>query len=742
MRVLRERYLARRNGEVAETPEEMCWRVALTVARAEERFGRSAAGVGEVAAAFYDMMVEGQFLPNSPTLMNAGKDNQLQYSACYVLPVGDSMGEIFDSVKSAAIIHQSGGGTGFAFSRLRPKNDTVRSTGGRASGPVSFLRVFNAATEAVKQGGTRRGANMGVLRVDHPDILEFIECKLDGGITNFNISVAITDAFMAALEAGLDYDLVNPRTGLSVGRLSAREVFDRIVHAAWRTGDPGLVFIDRINASPANPTPEAGLIEATNPCGEQPLLPNEACNLGSLNVSRFAHLRDGRWTVDWDEMERVVRLAVRFLDDVIEVNPYPLPEIDLTVKANRRIGLGIMGWADLLFALEIPYDSQEALDLAERLMAFVADKSHDQSARLAEERGPFPNFSRSIYRAGRPLRNSTVTTIAPTGTISMIAGCSSGIEPVFALAFEHRVKGIDGERVLPFVCQSFERLGRERGFHSDALMSEVARRGSLHGIPGVPEEARAVFKTAHEIHWSWHVRHQVAFQKHTDNGVSKTINLPAEAATTDVAEAYLLAWREGCLGITVFRDGCKGGQVLNIGVAAEEDDGALDERVVKPRPHSLSGATYRMETPIGTAFITVNETPGGDPFEVFVQVGKAGSDTMAVAEALGRLISLVLRLPSPLSAQRRLEEVINQLSLIGGGQPTGFGAAKILSLPDALARTLGEHIGLGRRQEPDAEAAAPAARRRVGDLCKECGQATLVYEEGCKKCLSCGFNEC
>ena len=740
LRVLRERYLARCNGEVEETPEEMCWRVALTVAQAEERFGRSAAGVGEVAAAFYDTMVERQFLPNSPTLMNAGKDNHLQYSACYVLPVGDSMGEIFDSVKSAAIIHQSGGGTGFAFSRLRPKNDIVRSTGGRASGPVSFLRVFNAATEAVKQGGTRRGANMGVLRVDHPDILEFIECKLDGGITNFNISVAITDAFMAALEAGLDYDLVNPRTGLAVERLSAREVFDRIVHAAWRTGDPGLVFIDRINASPANPTPEAGQIEATNPCGEQPLLPNEACNLGSLNVSRFVRLREGRWTVDWDEMERVVRLAVRFLDDVIEVNPYPLSEIDRTVKANRRIGLGIMGWADLLFALEMPYDSQEALDLAERLMAFVAEKGRDQSARLAEERGPFPNFSRSIYRDGRPLRNSTVTTIAPTGTISMIAGCSSGIEPVFALAFEHRVKGIDGERVLPFVCQSFERLGRERGFHSDGLMSEVARRGTLHGIPGVPEEARAVFKTAHEIHWSWHVRHQVAFQKHTDNGVSKTINLPAEAAETDVAEAYLLAWREGCLGITVFRDGCKGGQVLNIGVAAEGDVGALGEQVVKPRPHSLSGATYRMETPIGTAFITVNDTPGGDPFEVFVQVGKAGSDTMAVAEALGRLISLVLRLPSPLSAQRRLEAVVSQLSRIGGGQPTGFGAAKILSLPDALARTLGEHIGLGGSQPP--ESAATAVRRRVGDLCKECGQATLVYEEGCKKCLSCGFNEC
>jgi ribonucleoside-diphosphate reductase alpha chain len=742
--VLRERYLIRHDGEVAETPEEMCWRVAFAIARAEEGFGRSAAGVGEVAAAFYDMMVEGQFLPNSPTLMNAGKDNHLQYSACYVLPVGDSMPEIFDSVKAAAIIHQSGGGTGFAFSRLRPKNDLVRSTGGRASGPVSFLRVFNAATEAVKQGGTRRGANMGVLRVDHPDILEFIECKLDGGVTNFNISVAVTDAFMAALEAGGDYELINPRTGQGVGTLSARDVFDRIVHAAWRTGDPGLIFIDRINASPANPTPELGQIEATNPCGEQPLLPNEACNLGSLNVAQFARQRDGRWAMDWDELERVVRLAVRFLDDVIEVNPYPLPEIDATVKANRRIGLGIMGWADLLFALEIPYDSQEALDLAERLIAFVEEKGHDQSARLAEERGPFPNWPRSIYGHGRPLRNSTVTTIAPTGTISMIAGCSSGIEPVFALAFEHRVKGAETERVLRFVSQSFERLGRERGFYSDALMEEVARRGSLHGIPGVPDEARAVFKTAHEIHWSWHVRHQAAFQRHTDNGVSKTINLPTDAAVGDVADAYLLAWREGCLGITVFRDGCKGAQVLNLGVGGDAvvQGGTLNERVVKPRPHSLAGATYRMETPIGTAFITVNETPGGDPFEVFVQVGKAGSDTMAVAEALGRLISLVLRLPSPLSAQRRLEEVISQLSRIGGGQPTGFGAAKVLSLPDALARTLGEHIGVERGDAAAATGAAVGARRRVGDLCKECGQATFVYEEGCKKCLSCGFNEC
>jgi ribonucleoside-diphosphate reductase alpha chain len=745
LRVLRERYLMREGGEVVETPEEMCWRVALSIAAGEARYGRSQAAVREIASAFYEMMVDGYFLPNSPTLMNAGKGNGLQYSACYVLPVGDSMEEIFDSVKAAAIIHKSGGGTGFAFSRLRPKDDIVASTGGRASGPVSFLRVFNSATEAVKQGGTRRGANMGILKVDHPDILEFIDCKLDGGITNFNISVAATDTFMDALAAGTEYDLINPHTGQPTGQLSAKEVFDRIVRAAWRTGDPGMVFIDRINASPANPTPEIGMVEATNPCGEQPLLPNEACNLGSLNVSKFARRgEDGEWSIDWDEMERVVRLAVRFLDDVIEMNPYPLPEIDATVKANRRIGLGIMGWADLLFTMGLPYDSQEAIDLADRLMAFVKEQSHDQSAKLAEERGPFPNWSRSIYKNERPLRNSTVTTIAPTGTISMIAGCSSGVEPIFALAFEHRVKQPDGERVLTFVNETFERIARERGFFSDALMQEVAKRGSLHGIPGVPDEAARVFKTSHEIAFEWHVRHQAAFQRYTDNGVSKTINLPNEATEADVARAYTLAWELGCLGITVFRDGCKGEQVLTVGVGKREKaapPSVAAPAVIRPRPRSLKGSTYRTETPIGTAFITVNETTDNDPFEVFVQVGKGGSDTMAVAEALGRLISLVLRLPSPLSAQRRLEEVISQLSRIGGGQPTGFGPAKILSLPDALARTLAEHIGQVK-PTPELPVAVSNGRKQIGDLCKECGQATFIYEEGCKKCLSCGFNEC
>jgi ribonucleoside-diphosphate reductase alpha chain len=506
-----------------------------------------------------------------------------------------------------------------------------------------------------------------------------------------------------------------------------------------------MIFVDRVNRSPANPTPDLARIEATNPCGEQSLPPFDACNLGSINVARFAR-EGGEPAIDWAELERVVRLAVRFLDDVIEVNPYPLPQIDATVKANRRIGLGVMGWADLLFAVGIPYDSQAALDLAERLMGFVEDKGHDQSARLGEERGPFPNWSRSIYRGGRPLRNCTVTTVAPTGTISMIAGCSSGIEPVFALAFEHRVRSADGERVLTFVSEAFERLARARGFYSEALTAEVARRGSIQRIPGVDEGIKAVFKTAHDIVWTWHVRHQAAFQRHTDNGVSKTVNLPHDASPDDVAGAYVLAWQEGCLGITVFRDGCKGAQVLNVGMRPEGEGPAdvtlLGERVVKPRPHSLAGATYRMETPIGTAFVTVNNTAEGEPFEVFVQVGKAGSDTMAVAEALGRLISLVLRLPSPLSASRRLEEVISQLSRIGGGQPTGFGPAKVLSLPDGLARVLGEHIGQDGSGPDRGGAAAAAAARKVGDLCKECGQATLIYEEGCKKCVSCGYNEC
>ncbi|HVP37650.1 MAG TPA: vitamin B12-dependent ribonucleotide reductase [Candidatus Saccharimonadales bacterium] len=767
MRVLRERYLVRHADGTQETPEQMCWRVAAAIAGGEVRYGRTPEQALETAHRFYDVIVDRRFVPNSPTLMNAGKDNCLQYSACYVLPVEDSLEGIFDAIKRAALIHQSGGGTGFSFSRLRSKNSVVRSTGGRASGPVSFLRVFNAATEAVKQGGARRGANMGILQVDHPDILEFIECKLDGGITNFNISVAATDRFMDALATGQDYELVEPHSQQVVGRLGARQVFRKIVEAAWRTGDPGLVFIDRVNAGAANPTPELGRVEATNPCGEQPLLPNEACNLGSLNLAEFVAQGAQGPALDWSALEEGVRLAVRFLDDVIEMNPYPLPEIDRTVKENRRIGLGVMGVADLFLSLGIPYDSQPALQLADRIMAFIQQVGHEASEQLALERGPFPNWTRSIYRHGRPLRNATVTTIAPTGTISILAGCSSGIEPAFALAFSHIV----GERHLTFVNPHLERVARERGFHTPELMERIARQGTLQGITEVPAEVRRVFVTAHEVEPEWHVRMQATFQKHTDNGVSKTINLPHEATPDDIARAYQLAWDTGCLGITVFRDGCKGQQVLHVGTepdhqavaGASEREAAVTALApgaglaghLKPRPPVAYGATYRTRTPLGTAFLTVNRNGSQEPLEVFVNVGKAGTETQAVAEALGRLISLALRLPSPMTPSERMKEIVDQMVGIGGGHALGFGPDRVRSLPDAVARVLGTHLGLTHTrplpesQPLEAEVAAPAAPtatleedRHPGDLCPSCGQASFVYEEGCGKCHFCGHSEC
>ena len=732
LRVLRERYL--RGGE---TPEEMCWRVARAIAAAEAHFGATPERVDEVAREFYDLMVERLFLPNSPTLMNAGRETRLQYSACYVLPVGDSIVEIFEAIKRAAIIHQSGGGTGFSFSRLRPKGSLVRSSGGKASGPVSFMRVFNHATEAVKQGGTRRGANMGVLRVDHPDILEFVDCKLDGSINNFNISVAVTDEFMQALAEDRDYELVAPHTGEVTGRLSAREVFDRMVRAAWQTGDPGVLFLDRMNRGPANPTPELGQIEATNPCGEQPLLPNEACNLGSVNLHRFViPAEDGGWPaagLDWDALEKVVRKAVRFLDDVIEVNPYPLPEIDAMVKGNRRIGLGVMGWADVLFELGIPYDSQQAVALAEEVMAFIKRIGHDESARLAEERGPFPNWRRSIYRDGRPLRNATVTTIAPTGSISILANTSSGIEPAFALAYQHVVE----ERRLQFVNPVFARVAKVRGLDRPEITDRVVETGTLQGIPGLPEEVRRTFVTAHEIAPEWHVRMQAAFQKHTDNAVSKTVNLRHEATVEDVRRVYLLAYELGCLGITVYRDGCKEEQVLRVGKKERVPE---VPKAVKPRPPVVRGVTHRISTPLGTAFITINENGEGEPFEVFANVGKAGSDTAAVAEALGRLISLCLRLPSPMTPRERLQEVVDQLSGIGGGRPLGFGPQRVRSLPDALAQVLAQHLGMAPHPPLAEQMSLPLDK--VGDLCPECGQATLLYVEGCRKCYSCGYSEC
>jgi ribonucleoside-diphosphate reductase alpha chain len=593
---------------------------------------------------------------------------------------------------------------------------------------------------------------MGILRIDHPDILEFIHCKLDGGIANFNISVAITEPFMEALARNGEYDLIDPHTHRVTGRLKAREVFDRIVNAAWQTGDPGLVFIDRVNRGSANPVPELETIEATNPCGEQPLAPNDACNLGSINLDKFGRPDDAKAPVAWDALERTIRLAVRFLDDVIQVNPYPLPEIMEEVRNNRRIGLGVMGWSDLLIQLGIPYDSQAALDLAGKVMEFMTMIGRDESARLAEARGPFPNWSKSIYRDGRPLRNSTVTTIAPTGTISIIAGCSSGIEPLFAVAYSHIV----GDRHLTFVNPHFEAVARKRGFYSEELMKKVAEQGTLDGLAEVPDEVRRVFVTAHEIVPDWHVRMQAAFQKNTDNGVSKTINLPNSATVGDVAHAYQLAYDLGCLGITVFRDGCKaahGGQVLHVGTGAADAGGAGKEGLaehegiahvpttVKPRPRTLRGVTFRVDTPLGTGYVHVNQSASGEPFEVFLNVGKAGSDVQADAEALGRLISLVLRMPSPLTPRERVEEVVKQLDRIGGRRDAGMGPGRVRSIPDAVAQVLAEHVGL---REPGEEHVREAreGRAKASDMCPDCQNFTLVFEEGCQKCHVCGFSEC
>ncbi len=778
-RVLAERYLLRRDGKVVETPEELFWRVSRSIAGIEKTWGRTPEAIEEVADAFYQLMATNRFMPNSPTLMNAGKDNGLQYSACYVLPVDDSIGGIFDSVKNAAVIHQSGGGTGFSFSRLRQKDSVVKSTGGRASGPVSFLRVFNAATEAVKQGGTRRGANMGILRVDHPDILEFIHSKRDldenhtaiyksveaylpeeakatvfnalrdRQIANFNISVTVTEPFMKALASDGEYELIAPHTKDVVKRLRAREVFDVIVRCAWETGDPGLVFLDRVNSSPANPTPEVNIVEATNPCGEQPLYPNEACNLGSINMAKFVVGEGTSASVHWEALRENVHLCIRFLDDVIEANPYPLPEIDRCVKENRRVGLGVMGWADLLMMLRIPYDSTEAVDLGTKVMKFINEAAHEASRTLAKERGAFPNCDRSIYKDA-PQRNSTVTTIAPTGTISIIAGCSSGIEPIFALAFQHVV----GERRLTFVNPVLEAVAKGQPWYTDAVKEEILKLGMLRDVKGIPEDVRQAFVTAHEVTPEWHIKHQGAYQRHTDNGVSKTINLPHDATEEDIRKAYLLAYEVGCMGITVYRDGCKGVQVLNVGV--KKDDKAKAHAVapaapaapaanskLKPRPNKVRGTTSVIRTPVGSAFVTINEDDRGEPLEVFVTVGKSGSDIIADAEAIGRLISFALRAEAPQPARERLLKIAMQLEGIGGSRSTGFGQERVRSLADGVARVIFDYLGEGSgRGLPAGGAVESKSTGTHRDLCHSCGNATLALEEGCKKCHSCGYSEC
>jgi ribonucleoside-diphosphate reductase alpha chain len=557
--VLARRYLKKdEQGGVIETPEEMFQRVANNIAQADLLY-HDGVDLHKTEEEFFSILSNLEFLPNSPTLMNAGRPLQ-QLAACFVLPVEDSLESIFESVKETALIHQSGGGTGFSFSHLRPKNDTVRTTGGVASGPISFMRVFNMATEVIKQGGTRRGANMGILSVNHPDILEFIAAKADNKeLSNFNISVAVTEEFMQAVKQDADLQLINPANRKVTGSLKARKVFDRIVEMAWKTGDPGLVFLDRINRD--NPTPRLGEMESTNPCGEQPLLPYEPCNLGSINLNRMLReLRNGH-EIDWDKLERAVRTGVHFLDNVIDMSRYPLDLIDRMAKGNRKIGLGVMGFADMLIRLGIPYDSEEALETGETIMKFVRKKGWEMSEELARDRGVFPNFPGSIYspKGGPRLRNATVTTVAPTGTLSIIAGCSSGIEPLFALSYERHILG---DVTLPEVYGYFLEMAKKRGFYTDSLLMRVTNGEFLRNIPEVPEDVRRVFTTAFDIAPEWHVRMQAAFQHHTDNAVSKTINFPQQATEEDVRRAYLLAYKAGVKGITIFRSGSKGDQVL------------------------------------------------------------------------------------------------------------------------------------------------------------------------------------
>lgn len=722
--VLERRYLKRdQEGRPLETPVHMFRRVAETIAAAERKFNPEA-DIGKLADKFYNIMAGLEFLPNSPTLMNAGRELG-QLSACFVLPVGDSMEEIFDAVKFTALIHKSGGGTGFSFSRLRPANDVVLTTTGISSGPISFMRVFDVATETIKQGGTRRGANMGILRVDHPDITDFIMCKSDKNqLNNFNLSVGLTESFMRAVENDRDYELINPRNNEVAGTLNARKVFNRIVTQAWENGEPGIVFLDRLNRD--NPTPRIGTIESTNPCGEQPLLPYESCNLGSINLAKM--VEDGE--IAWDRLKKVVHLAVRFLDNVVEVNRYPLPQIREMTLANRKIGLGVMGWADMLILLGIPYDSEEAIDLARNLMRFINEQGHQASRDLATSRGPFPNFSGSIYeqRGEPPIRNATITTIAPTGTISIIANTSSGVEPIFAVSYVRQVLDDD---ILLEVHPQFELIAREQGFYSPELMKRIAERGSIRDMEDVPFEFRRLFVTAHDISPEAHLKMQAAFQQYTDNAVSKTVNFPHSATIEDVATAFQLAYQLDCKGVTIYRDGSRDKQVLSTGKTEDKPGraGGEEQRPIKrERPKVLKGWTYQMQTGCGPLYVTVNEDTTG-LFELFTTMGKAGGCAASQSEAIGRMVSLAWR--SGVQAR----QVIKQLQGISCHSPYGFGENKVLSCADAVAKAIQSHLA-AKGYEMSQEKAS-----FFKGACPDCG-GIVEHEGGCVVCRMCGYSEC
>ncbi|MBN1643222.1 MAG: vitamin B12-dependent ribonucleotide reductase [Dehalococcoidales bacterium] len=744
--VLERRYLAKdKNGKPIETPEQLFRRVARTIASAELIYD-SKADTRKWEDEFYDQMANLNFLPNSPTLMNAGRELG-QLSACFVLPIEDSMESIFDAVKYTALIHKSGGGTGFSFSRLRPESDRVGSTGGVASGPVSFMRAFDTATDVIKQGGMRRGANMAILSVDHPDILRFINAKKDLNVlTNFNISVAVTREFMEAVKSGSNYNLVNPHTKEVSGQLNAREAFEKIAEMAWKTGDPGIVFIDRINKD--NPTPHLGKIESTNPCGEQPLLPFESCNLSSINLNKMLMETDGKVQVDYSKMAKTVKAAVRFLDNVIDVNKFPLPAIDEMTKRTRKIGLGVMGFADMLLQLGIPYNSDEALGIVEDVMGFIQSEATKSSAELAVDRGVFPSFKGSKYDThnGVKVRNATRTTIAPTGTLSIIAGCSGGIEPLFALVYTRNI--LDGTKMLE-VNPYFEEAARKGGFYSEELMKKLAEGAHLSDMPDVPEDTKKLFVTAHEITPEWHIEMQAAFQKYTDNAVSKTVNFAHEATMEDVIKVYMLAYERGLKGITIYRDRSREGQPMSTGQTEKTGEAVVvkGETKITPRKRAKRtvGVTERVNTGCGSLYVTINSDDAG-LCEVFGTLGKAGGCASAQLEAVCRLITAALRSGVDAAA------IVKQLRGIRCPSIAWEGGKSVLSCADAIASVLERHIN------PELEIAEKAEEkvsrgnvsdksedyglvRNIAGQCPDCG-GLLAYQEGCFVCPNCGYTKC
>jgi ribonucleoside-diphosphate reductase alpha chain len=727
--VLEKRYLKKdSSGKVIETPEDMLKRVAKHIASAEGLYS-SKCDVELWEDKFYQLMSSLQFLPNSPTLMNAGRELG-QLSACFVIPIEDSMESIFDAVKYTALIHKSGGGTGFSFSRIRPTKDRVGTTGGVASGPISFMRAFDTATDVIKQGGMRRGANMAILNIDHPDILDFINAKQDPkALTNFNLSVAITTEFMNAVEKQLDYNLVNPHTNEAVGKLNAKEVFDKIVDMAWRTGDPGIIFIDNVNKF--NPTPHLGKIESTNPCGEQPLLPFESCNLGSINLSKIVKYENELPQIDYDKLTKTVQTCVRFLDNVIDVNQYPLNQIAEKTKATRKVGLGVMGFADLLLILGIPYGSDKALETAENIMRFISEKANEESDLLGKERGLFPAFKGSIYDKANGLkpRNASRTTIAPTGTLSIIANCSSGIEPLFALSYtRHILDGAELVELNPY----FEKIAKQEKFYSPELIKQLSEGKRLQDIDdNIPEWVKEIFVTSHDIAPEWHIKMQAAFQKYTDSAVSKTVNLTHEATREDVAKIYMQAYKLGLKGLTIYRDRSRETQVLNLGKKEEMPE---VKRTPRQRPKVTKGVTERVNTGCGYIYVTVNFDDHGI-CEVFSSLGKAGGCASAQLEATSRLISLALRSGIDTAS------ITKQLRAIRCPSVAWEQGRLVLSCADAIGSVLEKYINGQDTNKPQNIDVPTGISKNWTGQCPECG-SILVYQEGCHICPNCGYTKC